>query len=49
MDNPIVKWSENPEDSSWHAAHARTNRFTLSTIVNQIDIWEDLIDELEDN
>jgi hypothetical protein len=49
MDNPIVKWSDNPEDSSWHAAHARTNRFTLSTIVNHQDIWEDLIDELEDN
>ena len=49
MDNPIVKWSDKPEDASWHAAHARTNRFTLSTIVNHEDIWEDLIDELEDN
>tara|TARA_R110002126_G_scaffold4909_17_gene25360 strand:- start:1887 stop:2702 length:816 start_codon:yes stop_codon:yes gene_type:complete len=42
------KWSDNPEDSSWHSAHAVTNRFTLSTIVNHPDIWEDLIDEIED-
>lgn len=48
-DEPQIKWSVNPEESSWHAAHARTNRFTLSTIVNHIDIWEDLIDELEGN
>ena len=36
-----------PETASWHAAHARTNRFTLSTIVNDQFLWEDLMDEIE--
>lgn len=36
-----------PENASWHAAHAVTNRFTLSTIVNEEFLWEDLMDEIE--
>jgi hypothetical protein len=35
------------ETASWHAADATTNRFTLSTICNNKDLWEDLIDEIE--
>jgi hypothetical protein len=35
------------ETASWHAANAITNRFTLSTICNDEDLWEDLIDEIE--
>lgn len=38
-----------PENASWHAAHAVTNRFTLSTITNDKFVWEDLIDEIEGN
>jgi hypothetical protein len=38
-----------PENASWHAAHAITNRFTLSTITNDKFVWEDLIDEIQGN
>jgi hypothetical protein len=34
-------------DASWHAASTRTWRLTVSTIINNFDVWEDVIDEME--
>jgi len=35
-------------DLSWHAAKTECNRFTLSTIINNRDMWENLIAEIEE-
>ena len=36
------------ETASWHCAHAVTRRFTLSTVVPDRSIWEDLCEEIEE-
>lgn len=36
------------DDLSWHSAKTECNRFTLSTIINNRDMWENLIAEIEE-
>lgn len=36
------------ETACWHCAHAETNRFTLSTVIPDYDMWEDLCEEIEE-
>ena len=36
------------ETACWHCAHAETNRFTLSTVIPDRMIWEDLCEEIEE-
>ena len=38
----------NHETACWHAAHAISNRFTISTVVPDFDMWEDLCEEIEE-
>ena len=36
-------------NACWHAADAFTNRFTLSTVIPDYDLWQDIIEELEES
>ena len=39
--------SVSQKDASWHCADTKCWRLTVSTIINNKDIWEDVIEEME--
>lgn len=39
--------ADNVEDCSWHSAYTKGWRFTLSTILNNVELREDVIEEIE--